>query len=399
MNQTEETTIDISAPFVTLSSLPIPLDQSQCVIYKHEVLICGGYLKGDCYSYHIIKDQYKFICSYPSDVHLKGHCVIKLINNNNPDEITLLSFGGGKKHTLIMKYKSVWDDVNEMKIENKYRNEWIAFTDNHNNQIQIGGDGENYWGARAIIGGSNNHLLFITSRPNDIDVYNLNTFEYIKYDTLPANNDIYYHCFVSKANCKKIYEMILFCMNTGLFIQYDEDSNRFQFRELRVFSTISSLCAYSYICINDFILFFGGDGDEIRATKEVHKYSMKENKWMKFEQTLPIAFTEGIVILDNDNMFMHIIGGSDGNKLLSTHIKTKVIEWMKEETEIEKQWILEETEKIELEKLKIEINEMKDDLKSKKIKVYFILFFFINLFLSEKKIKKKKNRDKEKLKL
>ncbi|ETO11531.1 hypothetical protein RFI_25845 [Reticulomyxa filosa] len=39
---------------------------------------------------------------------------LKLIDNNNKDsnEITLLSFGGEHKHTLMMKYVSVWSNDN-----------------------------------------------------------------------------------------------------------------------------------------------------------------------------------------------------------------------------------------------------------------------------------------------
>ncbi|ETO15169.1 hypothetical protein RFI_22193, partial [Reticulomyxa filosa] len=93
--------------------LPIPLSLSQCVLHKHELLICGDQFKRACYSYHTLKDEYKFICEYPSHVKLFGHCVVKLVdrNSNNDkynNQITLLSFGsdlyGKNKHTLVMKY-------------------------------------------------------------------------------------------------------------------------------------------------------------------------------------------------------------------------------------------------------------------------------------------------------
>ncbi|ETO01781.1 hypothetical protein RFI_35658, partial [Reticulomyxa filosa] len=95
-----------STYFQSLKDLSIPLSQAQCVLYKHEILICGGHKQRDCYSYNILKDEYKFICDYPSDITLWGHCVVKLIdkNNKNDNEITLLSFGGKDKHTLMMKY-------------------------------------------------------------------------------------------------------------------------------------------------------------------------------------------------------------------------------------------------------------------------------------------------------
>ncbi|ETO04393.1 hypothetical protein RFI_33004, partial [Reticulomyxa filosa] len=181
----------ITTHFQTLKELPILLERSQCVLHKHELLICGGYQQRACYSYHTLKNEYKFICEYPSDVQLIGHCVVKLIDNYNL--ITLLSFGSdydGNKHTLVMKYVSVWSDEDENKNEtnkskqfnqfnqfnqlnqlnksNNY-NQWIPFTDNHDHPIIFGRDEKhNYEGARALIGGINNHLLFITYYLNNI---------------------------------------------------------------------------------------------------------------------------------------------------------------------------------------------------------------------------------------
>ncbi|ETO00673.1 hypothetical protein RFI_36767, partial [Reticulomyxa filosa] len=113
-----------------------------------------------------------------------------------------------KRHALVMKYVSVWSDGNNSDGEmnkskkltqlNKSNNysQWLPFTDNHNHPIIIGGDqNHDYEGAHALIGGINNHLLFITYRNNNISVFNLNTFQFIKHDTLPTNNDIWYHCF------------------------------------------------------------------------------------------------------------------------------------------------------------------------------------------------------------
>ncbi|ETN98909.1 hypothetical protein RFI_38578, partial [Reticulomyxa filosa] len=157
-------------------------------------------LKEACYSYHILKNEYKLICEYPSDVQLNEHCVVKLVDNNknNKDrnQITLLSFGGNKhikRHTLLMKYVSVWDNIS-----NKFNNynQWIPFTDDHNHPIIIGMNYYyNYEGVRAVIGGSNNHLLFITCYPKNIHIFDLNRYQFIKHDTLPILDCIGYHCF------------------------------------------------------------------------------------------------------------------------------------------------------------------------------------------------------------
>ncbi|ETO34208.1 hypothetical protein RFI_02885 [Reticulomyxa filosa] len=247
-----------SSPFQSLKDLPIPLDQSQCVSHKHEILICGGYSQSDCYSYHTLKDEYKFICKYPSDVSLNGHCVVKLADDDNV--ITLLSFGGypfSNKHTLLMKYVSVWgneNNNNEINKSNKY-NQWISVIDDHDHPLIIGRYHDPYQGVRAVIGGSKNHLLFITYFKKGISVYDLSTYQFIKHETLPTDNLIYYHCFVSKSGNgqknKKINEMLLFCQKTGLSIEYDEDNNTFQFHKLPVCDDIALFFKYAYVCINE----------------------------------------------------------------------------------------------------------------------------------------------------
>ncbi|ETO27393.1 hypothetical protein RFI_09741 [Reticulomyxa filosa] len=289
-----------------------------------------------CYSYHILKNEYKFICEYPSHVTLSGHCVVKLKKNNN-DKITLLSFGGYKdtRHTLVMKYISVWNN-NEINKTKNY-NQWIPFTDNHNNPIIIGRDKDNYCGARAIIGGSNNNnLLFITYFPRNISIFDLNTFQFINHDYFQINNVISFHCFVSKSENdeemmkrnKKKYEMILFCENAGLSIEYDEDNNTFQFYKLLVCYNIAPFNEYAYIRVNDIILFFGGWNTGKPISKSVYKYVIQENKWTIFQNILPNPLKSCVAILSEDNIHIHMIGGrNDENIIVQTHTKTKVRVW------------------------------------------------------------------------
>ncbi|ETO06667.1 hypothetical protein RFI_30725 [Reticulomyxa filosa] len=332
--------------FQTLKKLPIPLLDSQCVLHKHELLICGSFKQRACYSYHTLKKGYKLICEYPSDVILDGHCVVKLVDNNNSkdnSQITLLSFGGSsftKRHTFVMKYVSVWSNISN---KSKNHNKWLPFTDNHNHPIVIGEDKDDYIGVRAVIGGSNNHLLFITYRLRDINVFDLNTFQFIKHVILPTRNYIGYHCFVSNSKNgqeqeiietneekkKKISEMLLFCQGTRLLIEYNEDDNTFQCYQLSACKDIASLCRYAYVCINNTILFFGGLNvyDNV-VSKSVHKYSIRENKWMTFQNTLPSPLSNCVAILNEDDNYIHIIGGQgDKNRKVLTHMKTKVRVW------------------------------------------------------------------------
>ncbi|ETO09200.1 hypothetical protein RFI_28187, partial [Reticulomyxa filosa] len=302
-----------------------------------------------CYSYHTLKNEYKFICGYPSDVKLCGYCVVKLADNSNQDknQITLLSFGGKNNHTLVMKYVSVWsNDMNKSKELNKLNkpnnyNQWVPFTDNHNHPVIIGRDeNHNYKGVRAVIGGINNHLLFITYFPKNISVFDLNTFQFIKHDTLPTNDVISYHCFISKLEGQEMmktnqqnqqnYQMLLFCWKTGLSIEYDEDNNTFQFRQLPICDDIAPFHKYAYVCINDIILFFGGYGNGI--SKSVHKYSIRENKWMTFQNTLPGRLKDCVAILSENNTYVHIIGGCNVKyKIKSKHMKTELRKWLSEE--------------------------------------------------------------------
>src|SRR5689334_8032274 len=111
---------DSTKNFNRLPRLPVRMVATQCIYFENEILICGGLHQNNCYSYHIPKQKYKLICSYPNDVLLCGHAVIpieiKKINNNNM--ITLLSFGGTQSydipyHTKIMNYQSIWTEINK----------------------------------------------------------------------------------------------------------------------------------------------------------------------------------------------------------------------------------------------------------------------------------------------
>ncbi|ETO09897.1 hypothetical protein RFI_27480 [Reticulomyxa filosa] len=273
-------------------------------------------------------------------VGLCEYCVVKLVNDNkDSDQITLLSFGGSRRHTLMMKYVSVWSNISNGSNKSSNYNEWIPVTDNHNNPIIIGRAEMHYYhGMRAVVGGSNNHLLFITYYLNHISVFDLNTFQFIKHDNLPADNHVHHHCFVSnsanghgqemmKTN-KQNYQMLLFYQNTGLSIEYDEDNNTFQFHQLLVCDDIAKLSNYAYVCVNDIILFFGGwNDDKCVFSKSVHKYSIKEKKWTKFENTLPGPLCHCTAVLNKNSTYIHIIGGQNKNSILSTHMKTEVHVW------------------------------------------------------------------------
>ncbi|ETO07036.1 hypothetical protein RFI_30357, partial [Reticulomyxa filosa] len=172
-------------------------------------------------------------------------------NNKDTNEITLLAFDAHRKHVLMMKYK----------IYQRYH--------------------------QRIIMNGNNHLLFITYCPENIDVFNLNTRQFIKQENLPINDETYFNCFVlnaKNANNDEIQkgknEMWLFYNDKGLSIEYNEDNNTFKFYNIRVCTSLKSLFGYAHICVNDCILFFGGRNDNFDISSSIYKYSITRNQWM-----------------------------------------------------------------------------------------------------------------------
>ncbi|ETO14774.1 hypothetical protein RFI_22594 [Reticulomyxa filosa] len=312
----EEKSFEVaSIPFQSVKKLPTPLSEAQCISHNNEILICGGLRQLDCYSYHTDKDEYKFICSYPSDIRLEGHCVVELVDNS--PEIILLSFGGKYKHALIMKYISVWNNANE-RIKELGGHQWIPFKDNNDNPVNIGDEGDNYLGARAVIGGSNNNLLFIIYYPNNISVFTLNTFKCIKKCIINTNDKILYPCFIANPSIMKLdktTEMLLFCQTTGLSINYNENNNIFQFCRLVMCDDIAPLRNYAYVCVNDFILFFGGWNGKLKKksiiSNSIYKFSIRENKWTTLQNALPTALRHCGATFNKRNKYIYAIGGYD----------------------------------------------------------------------------------------
>ncbi|ETO10773.1 hypothetical protein RFI_26604 [Reticulomyxa filosa] len=137
---------------------------------------------------------------------------------------------------------------------------------------------------------------------------------------IPTDNSIQFHCFVSNSENEQVqemmkinqknkpnYQMLLLCRETGLLIEYDEDNNNFK---LPVCDNITSFYQYAYVCINDVILSFGGYNDNV-VSKSVHKYSIRESKWMTFQNTLPSLSRFIIAILSEEDNHIYIIGGID----------------------------------------------------------------------------------------
>ncbi|ETO02314.1 hypothetical protein RFI_35121 [Reticulomyxa filosa] len=151
-----------------------------------------------------------------------------------------------------------------------------------------------------------------------VSVFDLNTFQFIKCDDLPADNAVGNHCFIlnsekgqgqeiMKTNEEKNKndQMLLFCKKTGLSIEYDEDNNNFQFHRLPVCDNIALFSYYEYVCINDVIFFFGGFGYGVASI-----IAQVVNSRKQMNDILPNPLFNCIAILSEDN-YIHIIRGKD----------------------------------------------------------------------------------------
>ncbi|ETO16850.1 hypothetical protein RFI_20488 [Reticulomyxa filosa] len=99
----------ITTHYQVLKELPTTIRNSQCVLHKHELFICG-----------VLIEELVILIIYSKTNSMK---LVDSNSNNDKDnnQITLLSFGGNKdKHTLVMKYVSVWSDDNN---NDEYQNE------------------------------------------------------------------------------------------------------------------------------------------------------------------------------------------------------------------------------------------------------------------------------------
>ncbi|ETO30801.1 hypothetical protein RFI_06327 [Reticulomyxa filosa] len=150
-----------------------------------EILICGDEKERKYYYYNTDKDDCRLICEYPTKVDLSVYCVVKLTNKDKSGT-KLLSFGG----------------------------------------------------LRAVIGGNNNHLLFITNCQTKMSVFDLNIFQFIQYFNFNNQDNLFLQCLVLlKTNEQETMSnnnMILFKYKTGLLFKYDKSENSFQLNSLSV---------------------------------------------------------------------------------------------------------------------------------------------------------------------
>ncbi|ETO21204.1 hypothetical protein RFI_15999 [Reticulomyxa filosa] len=320
-----------------LPHLPTTLSFGQSLCIGEELLICGGCNNNNCYSYNIPKQQYKWICSYPNETILSAHIVVSYeVNDLTMKGTTLLSFGGRMNripyHSLLMNYQSVWNDNLSVCSQQggsvgAIVNEWRPLPGN----MCIGKKEEhNLFGARAIVSGSKKKLLFIT-RHNDIDVLNLDTFDYLsnmKAYRLPLGFTVShappYHCLVpSDEN-----EFILIREDRSVLVSFNENTQEFTFHPLPLCSHLKSCYGYMCIKVNQYLFILGGRGlasTPNHCTKTIYVYSINERKWSLCDFSLPFMVTNCALVSSDHHSTVHIIGGVDHvHQPLSTHFMLQI---------------------------------------------------------------------------
>ncbi|ETO24380.1 hypothetical protein RFI_12775 [Reticulomyxa filosa] len=309
------------------TQLPASLCYPQCVVFNDEILICGAYGQPKCYSFHVKQSTYKEICSYPSNVGLLGHSVVECndeSSDNDEKMTTLLSFGGEDKHTFVMKYKSVWDEKEPVKDMNRWSRvkNRVVFGFNRNERD------DNLCGARGLISGYNKNLLFVVYPPNEIDVIDLSSYEYVpnvsnkKIPQMIKSKRIEFSSFVPMTKYGKqiTNEFILTCEELNIWIKYDEMEKTFLYKFLPTFclGVPLSFCGYTYIY--DHILLFGGlNHNASQRSNSISAYDMKNQQWSNVSVLIPQSISSCAVVISPADYSLHIIGGRTYASELNSH--------------------------------------------------------------------------------
>jgi len=309
--------------------LPENLQRCQSVLWNDEILICGGFLKRACYSYHIPSKKYQKICDYPSTVTPQGHAVVIINQSKSNSQVKLLSLGGKDNHMAMMTYQSVWktkpkekegpeEQEEGEKEETTHKNEWkwIRLLDRSNGE---------YEGCRVVIGGKRNDKLFVTHLPNRIDMIDLNDNDDLEWVSnienglLPVENSLSYHCFVplTQNNVVKKNHFICITKDKNLQIRYHAEKNMFSWEELPLpnkektdNTLLIHTTMFSYVNWNDCIFFFGGIDDVNGVTNTITAFSMTQHWWVRLEQArLPLNMCHSFATLYPGLEQIHLMGG------------------------------------------------------------------------------------------
>ncbi|ETO19144.1 hypothetical protein RFI_18087 [Reticulomyxa filosa] len=315
--------------FESLKNLPISFWHAQCVSLEDEILICGGFCINACYSYHLVVQDYKSVCTYPTNLEsaLNGHGVIKCEKSASTkskdkkkeekvdiEEEMLLSFGGesssSNNHVLLMKYKSVWENPNYQNVWHPLRN---GFGSNHYMEY-----------VRAVISGPNDSYLFIVYPLRNLAVIDLNSLQCIAKEELPIERLWFGSCFV-KAND----ELLLFTYRQGLSIKQIDNFRRLKYQVFSVCDGLKDTNSYSFVCLrNSVVVFFGGYQKDGTHSNHIFQFFVHDQSWKLCPLQMPVAISGTCAVVERDALWIHIIGGHDGNRPKKRHCKIKTKEFI-----------------------------------------------------------------------
>jgi len=298
--------------FLRLPELPTRMKDAACVPLNDELLICGGTENNSCYSYHLSKKQYKFICAYPKEVKLNSHTVLRCDIATNKDSVsghtaTLLSFGGSgddnfSRHTLLMKYQSVWTNTDV----SKHLNYWSSVPKGVRIGRQSANQKDDLQGARAIVGGTKNDLLFITHFPKNIDVFDLKSWTYVpdvNTNILPGPSDfeLRYH-FVSARSSN---QFILLSYQQGLLITYHQSKKEFVFQSFS-FEKICHSNPYAYFYHHISFYFENGAA---KLSMIVPSFMMSRKELGPQQKKTPFPISHCTPVITSSSTSVHLVGG------------------------------------------------------------------------------------------
>ncbi|ETO05954.1 hypothetical protein RFI_31442, partial [Reticulomyxa filosa] len=141
---------------------------------------------------------------------------------------------------------SVWEDIPEQRDPNI--NKWVEAP-------QSIGDAENDMSNVAtLIGGSNNHLLFVTYPPNQIMVLDSKSLHMLAKHTLPFYLFVGNHCIFNMNNDNK-NELRLFNYNSQVVVKFDEYNNTWESTKFKIDRELEHVFDYSFVCIDGFVIY------------------------------------------------------------------------------------------------------------------------------------------------
>ncbi|ETO34878.1 hypothetical protein RFI_02209 [Reticulomyxa filosa] len=210
--------------------------------------------------------------------------------------------------------------------------------------VTIGKLEDDLRGARAVIGGVNKNLLFITYRPSNIDVFSLETYTYLKKLQIPesyTSRQLSFHCIVlyppeddnESEPVAQNTKMLLVCRKFATVITFDEENENVRCEPLSNVPGRDSHQSSAYVYASDenkkdSLLLIGGYNETDKTcTAGVVRYSFKFGQWYE-DKPLPYNLSASVAV--HYPPFIYIFGGNDGYELVADVHRVNRDHWIAE---------------------------------------------------------------------